>query len=257
MSLDLDLSTVSGVETVESKKEGVDGEGSVSVSLKGDGKEKEEGEEGEEDSSEEEDEESSRWPNAVTFGPSALIISNYISVLKNTDSELKLRQSFNAKHYIYNLYSKMSERQQRKLHAGLVKTIWGTPTFSYEKPDRNIPEIVVEIGAFVVKEVLRRDQEEMSDCSVDLDSMPVTPKAKKSKRDIQRETKRKHDAQRKLDAMKRMEQTRQRQILYNLIHTGSGSGSGGMCVTHDHNYNYNCNYKYDCTCDYDCDYNYS
>lgn len=94
------------------------------------------------------------------------------------------------------------------------------PAFCFKPPrtDNNEVLLLEEVAIFVANKVRERELEMMSlDGTLDYDSLASIEAPPKTRKQLRDEAKEKKDKQRRLDAQRRSEVTRQRQIMYHLI----------------------------------------
>eukprot|EP00128_Syssomonas_multiformis_P017571 Colp12_sorted_trinity150504_noHs@34032 len=164
--------------------------------------------------------------NAIAT-PCMLLSVNYVTTLLETESFGKLQQCIHIKRRVYDMYNNLTARDQDKLAQGVVPAVAGMPVFAYVNVAATLTKVVDEMEQYLetrakraaaeAEEELRRSLEEeasVMESSGHEDSVKsMDPKA------IRREKKAKYAAQRKLDAAKRVEITKQRQALYEKIQT--------------------------------------
>lgn len=156
-----------------------------------------------------------------------LVSVNYITTLLETESLGKLQQSIHIKRRLYDMYNNLPLRDQDKLAQGVVPAVAGMPVFAYVNVAANLTKVVDEMEQYLetrakraaaeAEEELRRRLEE--EASVMESSVPEGSVKSLDPRALRREKKAKYAAQRKLDAAKRVEVTKQRQALYEMIQT--------------------------------------
>ena len=157
-----------------------------------------------------------------------LISINYITTLLETESTGKLQQSIRIKHRLYDMYNNLSERDQEKLAQSVVPAVSGMPVFAYVNVRTTLTKVVDEMEQYLetrakraaaeAEEALRLRLEEEE--ALRLESSVHEGSVKSLDPKIaRREKKAKYAAQRKLDAIKRVEVTKQRQALYEMIQT--------------------------------------
>jgi hypothetical protein len=156
--------------------------------------------------------------------PSIVILANYLTALVQTESTTTLLQSFDMKHYVYQLVGMLDERQKEKLDSGAINTVKGMDVFCYQKPRECLEPLLREI-TFHFSEIQRRIDEERQRV---LDEEAAALKALEAilsekvlppptKAQLRKEQKARYADQRKLDAAKRGETSKQRKMLYELI----------------------------------------
>ena len=159
--------------------------------------------------------------------PCMLIIINYFTVLIETESGGKLQQALLLKQRLYEMYHKLARKEQDKLAQGVVSQVNDIPVFPYAKVSETLDKIVAEMeqylelaakrAALEAEEELRRRLEEedsLREDSIKADSISTMNTKQKRK-----ERKERYAQQRKLDAAKRVEVTKQRKALYEMIQT--------------------------------------
>jgi hypothetical protein len=159
--------------------------------------------------------------------PSMLIMVNYVTVLIETESAGKLQQALSIKRRVYEMYHRLSAKDQERLANGVVPAVGDIPVMPYSKVRGTLDRVVAEMeqylelaakrAALEAEEELRRRLEEedsLLDSSVADESVKAT-----DPKQLRKERREKYAQQRKLDAAKRVEVTKQRKALYEMIQT--------------------------------------
>jgi hypothetical protein len=156
-----------------------------------------------------------------------LTMLNYVAVLIETESVGKLQQALQLKRRIYEMYHKLSAQQQERLAQGVVPQISDIPVLAYGKVRPVLERVVSEMeqylelaakrAALEAEEALRKRLEE--EASLQESSVTEEGSLNKDPKQLRKERREKYAEQRRLDAAKRIEVTKQRKALYEMIQT--------------------------------------
>jgi hypothetical protein len=159
--------------------------------------------------------------------PSMLVLLNYVTVLIETESAGKLQQALGIKRRVYEMYHRLPSKEVERLANGVVPAVSDIPVMPYGKVRVTLDRVVAEMeqylelaakrAALEAEEELRRRLEEedsLLDSSVADESVKVT-----DPKQLRKERREKYAQQRKLDGAKRVEVTKQRKALYEMIQT--------------------------------------
>jgi hypothetical protein len=166
-----------------------------------------------------------KTPLHGTIAPCILMSINYITVLIETESLGKLQQSMQLTHRLYELYQLLTEKERQKLMNGTVPLVKEMPVFPYANLRETLQNVLKEVAdyhetalqrALLEAEELRRKQEEEDMLSLAASGTEESP-VKKDAKQLRKEKREKYMEQRRVDAIKRSEITKQRKSLYELI----------------------------------------
>jgi hypothetical protein len=155
-----------------------------------------------------------------------LVMLNYVTVLVETESTGKLQQALQLKRRIYEMYHRLGAQQQERLAQGVVPQLGDIPVLPHGKVRATLERVVEEMEQYLelaakraaaeAEEALRRRLEEEASLH---DSSLADEGSLKDPRQLRKEKRDKYAQQRRLDAAKRVEVTKQRQVLYEMIQT--------------------------------------
>ena len=159
--------------------------------------------------------------------PCMLMTVNYITTLLETESLGKLQQSLPIKRRLYDMYNNLPDREQERLAQGVVPAVAGMPVFAYVHVQATLTRVVDEMEQYLetrAKRAAAEAEEELrlrleEEASLMDSSIHAASVKSLDPRQARKEKKAKYAAQRKLDAAKRVEVTKQRQALYEMIQT--------------------------------------
>ena len=160
--------------------------------------------------------------------PCMLVIVNYFTVLIETESTGKMQQALQLKRRLYETYHQvLSDKDQERLAQGVVPLVQEMPVMPYAQVRGTLDRVNTEMEQYLElaskraaleaeAELRRRLEEEASllDSSIGDDSS-VT----KDPKQLRKEKREKYAEQRRIDGAKRVEVTKQRKVLYDLIST--------------------------------------
>ncbi len=156
--------------------------------------------------------------------PTIAVLLNYVTVLIRTESFTQLKQSFDMRNYVYQLLELLSDKERERLDNGVVNAVHNMEVMCYEKPRDCIEPVIREIVHRHAAEARRIEEERqrMIDAELAAQSLQDEGSMKSSvvsltKSQIRHEQKLRHAEQRRLDAIKRNETSKQRKMLYELI----------------------------------------
>jgi len=171
--------------------------------------------------------------NHVTIvTPCLLMLLNYMSILYDNDNSLKLQETFDYRRQLYELFHMLSIKEQNKFIDGVVAEVNQMPVLAYQITtiknifyDKISSDVILNLNIqeerLKAKEIEEMRVSKENELVNKMENEMLDPLAQLSRdpRELRKERRNKYLEQRRIDAMKRMEVSKQRKTLYDLIAT--------------------------------------
>jgi len=148
-----------------------------------------------------------------TLCPCLLIMLNYVQVLIETGATGKLKQNFDLLRRIHELFSLLGDKEKDKLRTGVVALVKEMPVFPY-RVEKAIAYAFHEVERLEHAAVRRVEAEAEA---LRLEEESLAGSMSTTSLQVRKDQRARTLEQRRADAMKRAEATRQRKELYGLI----------------------------------------